>query len=412
MIAQLPLATLIIPDAVFDGFGMHDDWCVLVGTDGTIMHAGPPDAASISVNVRRVPLPGTTLLPGLVDLHSHLLLHPYDERSWEDQVLRDHEALRVARAIAAARATLEAGFTTLRDLGTEGAGDADVGIKRAIEEGIIPGPRLAVATRAIVASATYGPRGFPVSACIPQGAQEASGRDAVVRAVREQIAAGADWIKLYADYRFGPGDAARPTFTLDELACAVEVAHDAGVRTAAHATTAEGMRRAALAGFDTIEHGNDATDAVFALMAERNVAFCPTLSASEAIARYRGWNGEGPQPAPLRAKRTSFAAALRAGVTIGNGSDVGVFTHGTNAREIALLVDYGMPAIGALRAATSTAAQVLGMADRIGTIAPGFTADILAVAGNPLVDIRALDAVRFVMQAGRTIRYTNETITS
>ena len=172
------------------------------------------------------------------------------------------------------------------------------------------------------------------------------------------------------------------------------------------------MRRATLAGIDTIEHGNDGTDEVFALMAEREVAFCPTLAASESIARYRGWDGEAPEPASLRTKRASFAAALRAGVTIANGSDVGVFAHGTNAREIALLVAYGMPARDALRAATSTAARVLGLESRIGTIAPGFCADLMAIEGDPLADIAAVAAVRFVMQTGRIVRYETDTIIS
>src|SRR5262249_46782880 len=236
---------------------------------------------------------------------------PYDETSWDDQVLRESVALRTARAVVHAGRTLRAGFTTLRDLGTEGALDADVGIKQAIEQGIIPGPRLLVVTRAIVATGSYGPRGFRPDMDAPQGADEVSGADEMARAVRRHIRRGADWIKLYADTR-----AARPAFTVDEMRAAVEIARAGGRPVAAHATGDEGMRRAALAGVDTIEHGDEGTAATFALMAERGIALCPTLALGRP------------------GKRESFAAALAAGVTICNGSDVGVFAHGDNAREL------------------------------------------------------------------------------
>ena len=278
-------------------------------------------------------LTGATVLPGLIDLHSHVLLHPYEERAWADQVLRDPESLRVARAVVALRRTLAAGFTTLRDLGTEGAGYADVGLRRAVEEGVVPGPRLVCATRAIVARGTYGPTGFTSTCCVPQGAEEVDGPDSILRVTRMQIARGADWIKVYADYRFGPAGNARPTFSLDELASIVRVAHDAGVPVAVHATTAEGMRRAAQAGVQTIEHGNEGTPEVFELLAERGVAYVPTLAAYETLERLRGLSSTHPAVA---AKRAAFAAARASGVTISNGSDAGVFAHGDNARELEL----------------------------------------------------------------------------
>ena len=381
------------PAAVFDGENLHEGWTVLVDGD-RIVAAGAAPANGAPHGV--LDLPGATLLPGLIDLHTHLLLHPYDQRSWDDQVLRDPESLRVARAVVAAKRTLAAGFTTVRDLGTEGAGEADVGVRRAIAEGVIPGPRLLCVTRAIVARGTYGPTGFHSGCCVPQGAQEVDGTDSIQRATRTQIAHGADWIKVYADYRYGPGGEPRPAFSQDELALIVRVAHDAGVPVAAHATTAEGMRRAALAGVQTIEHGNAGTPEVFALMAERGVAYVPTLAAYEVIHRLRGWSHEHPAAV---AKRAAFEAARASGVTIANGSDIGVFPHGENARELELLVEHGMSPLEALRAATSVAAGVLRRAD-LGVLAAGARADIICCDGDPTTSIAALRDVRFVIKDG------------
>ncbi|HEX3463033.1 MAG TPA: amidohydrolase family protein [Candidatus Elarobacter sp.] len=385
--------TLIRPDAVFDGAEVHDGWTVLV--EGDRIAAAGPDVAAPD-GAQTLDLPGTTLLPGLIDLHTHLLLHPYDERPWTDQVLRDSESFRVARAVVAAQRTLDAGFTTVRDLGTEGAGEADAGLRRAVDEGVIPGPRIVCVTRAIVARGTYGPTGFHSGCCVPQGAEEVDGEASILRAARMQIARGADWLKVYADYRFGPAGDARPTFTRDELALIVRVGRDAGVPVAMHATTAEGMRRAALAGADTIEHGNEATPEVFALMAECGVAYVPTLAAYETLERLRN---QSPDHPAVVAKRNAFAAALASGVTIANGSDIGVFAHGQNAREIELLVEHGMAPPAALRAATSVAARVLRRED-LGVVRAGACADLVAVAGAPHRTIGALREVRRVVARG------------
>jgi imidazolonepropionase-like amidohydrolase len=386
---------LFRPAAVFDGQQRRDGWTVLIEGD-CIVAAGPAAAIATPHGARTIELPGATLLPGLIDLHTHLLLHPYDARPWDDQVLRDPESLRVARAIVAAKRTLAAGFTTVRDLGTEGAGEADVGLRRAIEEGIIPGPRLVCVTRAIVARGTYGPTGFHSACCVPQGAEEVDGPDSIQRATRMQIARGADWIKVYADYRYGPADGARPTFSQDELALIVRVAHDAGVPVAAHATTAEGMRRAALVGVQTIEHGNEGTAEVFALMAKLGTAYVPTLAVYEVLERLRGLSSDHPK---VVAKRAAFAAARASGVTIANGSDIGVFPHGENARELELLVEHGMTPAEALRAATSVAARVLRR-DDLGVIAAGARADIVACDGDPTGSIGALRNVRLVLKGG------------
>ena len=395
-------ATLLLPAAVFDGQVLHSGWGVLV-ENGKITAAGPVPQLAAPAGARTLPLPGLTLLPGLIEGHSHLLLHPYNEAAWNDQVLLESQALRVARATAHARATLLAGFTTARDLGTEGAGYADVGLKQAIDQGIIPGPRLLVATRALVATGSYGPK-LSADLDVPQGAQEADGTDGIVRAVREQIGKGADVVKVYADYRWGPDGTTQPTFSLEELTLIVQTARSAGRGVVAHATTPEGMRRATLAGVETIEHGDAGTPEVFRLMKQRGVALCPTVAAGEAVSRYKGWTPGQPLPPRMQEKQQSMKAARQAGVALAFGGDAGVFAHGDNAREAEQLVrDYGFTPLQVLRQATSGNAQIFRLADR-GRIAPGLLADLVAVAGDPTQDVAALRQVRLVMKGGVLFR--------
>jgi len=394
---------LLHPTRVFDGVNPqpHEGWSVLVEGD-KIAAVGPNLSAPAGTRV--VDLPGETLTPGLIEGHSHLFLHPYNETKWDDQVLHEPLALRTARAVVHAQRTLDAGFTTERDLGTEGAGYADVGLKQAINQGIVPGPRLLVATKANVARGAYGPKGFEPGVAIPQGAEEISGADEMTRAARDQIAAGADVIKMYADYHYLPGEPSRPTMTEAEMAAGVAVAHDAGRLAAAHATTAEGMRRAAVAGVDTIEHGYGGTPEVFKLMHDKGIALCPTLGASEAYARYfQGWNGQEPAPESVQENRRSFQLAMKEGVRICMGGDVGVFAHGENWREMEAMQRAGMPAAHVMIAATSGNASIFHLADR-GQVKPGLLADLVAMDGDPTRDVSAVEHVRFVMKGGKVVR--------
>ncbi len=395
---------LLKPDRVFDGMQLHPGWWVLV-KNNQIAEAGEASTIQVPESATVIELKGTTLMPGMIEGHSHLFLHPYNEVSWDDQVLTESRAERTARAVTHAKATLLAGFTTVRDLGTEGAGYDDVGLKTAINKRIIPGPRILAATRAIVATGSYGPKVLVNETDMLKGGEEADGIDGITHAVRSQIGHGADVVKIYVDYRWGANGEAEPTFTEAELKTAVEVAKSSGRMVAVHSGTTEGMRRAIAAGVTTIEHGDGGTPELFKLMKEKGIALCPTLAATESILSYHGWKkGTDPEPAAVKQKHYIFNEALKAGVTICMGGDVGVFPHGNNAIEMILMVEYGMKPIEVLRSATSTNAAVFGF-KKLGNVKPGYLADLVAIAGDPTADIAAVKQVKMVMKDG-TI-YTN-----
>ena len=397
---------LLKPDRVFDGETMHPGWIVLV--KGNKIEAAGDMRFKLPSNTRVIELPGCTLLPGLIEGHSHLFLHPYNEVSWNDQVTKESRAERTARAVVHADSTLMAGFTTVRDLGTEGSMYDDVGLKKAIEKGVVPGPRMICATRAIVAKGAYGPNYGNPDLEVPQGAAEVGNLEEMEKEVRTQISKGADVIKIYADYRWGKNGAAAPTFGVEEIAAAVAIAKSSGREVVVHSSTAEGMRRAIVAGVSTIEHGDDGTDEVFRMMKEKGIALCPTLAAGDAIYQYRGWKkGVDTDPEGIIAKKKSFQAALKAGVTILMGGDVGVFTHGDNVREMEMMVDYGMKPLDVLKSATSINADVFGYGDQIGRIKKGLMADLIAVQGDPTANIKTLRKIVLVMKNGKIYKAIN-----
>ncbi len=390
---------LLKPDKVFDGEQLHSGWVVLV-KNNYIEAAGAMNF-KLPAGTQIIELKGTTLLPGLIEGHSHLFLHPYNETSWDDQVLKESRAERTARAVNHAKATLMAGFTTVRDLGTEGAMYDDAGLKKAIEKGVIPGPRMIVATRAIVARGAYGPKSESPDVDLPQGAEEVAGLEELSKAIRSQIGHGADVIKVYADYRYGPDGETQPTFSDIELGWLVGNTISSGRKAVAHASSPEGMIRAINAGVATIEHGDNGTPEVFKLMKEKNVALCPTLAAGDAIEQYLGWKkGTDPEPERITNKKKTFQQALDAGVTICMGGDVGVYTHGDNAREMELMVEYGMKPLEVLKSSTSVNADVFGYAGKIGRIKKGLFADIIAVEGDPSADIKNIRKLKLVMKNG------------
>lgn len=384
---------------VFDGENMQQNWAVIV-QGNAITAAGPKEKLPVPTNAMVINYPNATLTPGLIEGHSHILLYPYNLTDWETQVVKESDAYRTARATVHVKKTLLAGFTTIRDLGSEGAGYADVAIKKAINDGIIPGPRLLVAGRAIVATGSYGPKGYDLDQQIMIGAEEADGNN-LIKVVRDQIGKGADLIKVYADYRWGLNDEAMPTFTLDELKLINEVTRSSGRVMVAHAKTNEAMQRAILGGAATIEHGDLLNVETAAMMKQKGVVYFPTLAATESVTQYKGWKkGIDPEPEAVVQKRKAFKIAMDNGVTIGMGGDVGVFPHGENVLEMELMVNYGMKPLQVLQAATSINAKAMQIQNKVGFIKAGHLADLVFFEGDPSVSISALRKPLWVMKDG------------
>ena len=385
-------------DRLFDGEKMWTGKAVLV--KGNKIMAIVEKSSPIPPGAKVLDFKNATLLPGLIEGHAHLFLYPYNITDWDTQVLKETDALRTIRASVHAKNTLMAGFTSVRDLGTEGAGYADVSLKKAILDKIIEGPRMMVAGRAIVSTGSYGPKGYDNDQKIMLGAEPADGNE-LVRVVRDQIWQGADFIKIYADYRWGLMGEDRPTFTLDELKLINEVTTSSGRVMVCHAKSKEAIRRSVLAGAVTIEHGDFLDEEIGKLMKEHQVIFMPTIAAVDKITQYRGWKKSiDPDPENVVRKKLSFKAALASGVTIGMGGDVGVFPHGDNVMEMELMAEYGMPNLDILKAATSVNARAMNWQDKLGHIKEGFLADLVVVKGNPLENISQIREVKFVMKDG------------
>ncbi len=386
-------------DRVFDGEALREGWAVVVEND-RIVAAGPRAEIKEPSGAVKINYPNATLTPGLIEGHSHLFLYPYNITDWDTQVLKETDAYRTVRATVHAKNTLMAGFTTSRDLGTEGAGYADVGLKRAINEGVVPGPRLLVAGRAIVSTGSYGPKGYDHDMEIMLGAEAADGND-LIRVVRDQIWNGADFIKVYADYRWGLQGEDKPSFTLEELKLVNEVTRSSGRVMVCHAKSKEAIQRAVLAGAETIEHGDFIDVETGKLMKEHNVTYFPTIAAVDVISQYRGWvKGKTPEPERVTIKKKSFKDALASGVAIGMGGDVGVFPHGENVLEMELMVEYGMPVMDVLKAATSVNARAFHLENEVGFVKPGLKADLVIVSGDPSKNISDLRKVKLVMKDG------------
>jgi imidazolonepropionase-like amidohydrolase len=367
--------------------------------------------AKIPAGATVIDLSTATVLPGLIDSHTHIFLQGEDpaQGGYDANILNAPLALRAARATVAARRALEQGFTTLRDVETEGAGYGDVGIKQAIEQGYIPGPRLFVSTRAISTTGGYMLEGYAPELDMPKGAQIVDGPVAARKAAREQLDHGADWIKVYMTHRSWVGKngelVSQPTLTVEELRAIVDETHGWGKKVACHAYGGIGLHRALDGGCDSIEHGLDLDDAAIAQMLKQGTWYVPTISAY-----YHDWapaDMPGGQRDRLRVSlhEPSFRKALKAGIKIAFGTDMGGISWTEPiAQEFPRMVELGMQPMDAIQSATSRAATMLDMDGKIGVLAPGAFADIIAVGGDPLRDIKALENVQFVMKDGKVFK--------
>jgi imidazolonepropionase-like amidohydrolase len=382
---------------------VQNDIAVVVEGDH-IVAVGPRSqiASRIPAGAQTIDLGGATILPGLIDNHTHVLLQgDITSADYDDQLLKESIPYRAIRATAAVRIALMNGFTTIRDLETEGAMYADVDVKTAIARGVIPGPRMFVSTRALSTTGTYPLLGYSWELKMPEGVQIVDGPEEVRKAVREQAKYGADWIKFYADRRYYLAADGRlrswPNFTDEELKMLVSEAHRLGKKVAAHAIGWDGIDAALRAGVNSIEHGDGLTDELIDRMIAQKVYWCPTIFVGAYVASGRG----GVWPQMVELERIAFGKAVKKGAMISYGTDVGGYAWTENqAQEFAYMVRYGMSPMAAIKSATSVASQLLGQSDSFGTIEAGKLADIVAVKGDPIADISELTRVSFVMKGG------------
>ncbi len=363
--------------------------------------------AKIPVNAEMVDLGNLTVLPGLIDCHTHVLLQgDITNEDYDNQLLKESIPYRTIRGAVAAQAALRNGFTTIRDVETEGAMYADVDIKKAINNGIIQGPRMFVSTRSLDVTGAYPLLGYSWELHMPKGVQVVDGVDECRKAVREQIEHGADWIKVYADrsYYFLPDSSLHgiTTFTFDELKAVCDEAHKLRHNVAAHAVGREGIENSLRAGVNTIEHGDGFDDELIGLAKQKGAYWCPTLFVTEYVAEGRAREGRPIYKQMISHQRKAFAKAVKAGLKIALGTDVGGFAWDINqAVELRRMVDAGMSPMQAIKASTSVAAELLAMQGKLGELTPGALADLIAVHGDPLKEISALEHVVFVMKDGK-----------
>lgn len=403
-----PTRTLVHAGRLIDGTGAapRPEQGILI-ENGRITAVGAwGDMAAQGSGATVIDLSGRTVLPGLIDAHTHLLLQgDITAAEYDDQLLKESIPYRTIRAVAAGRVALLNGFTTLRDLETEGAMYADVDLKRAFARDVVPGPRLFVATRAFSATGMYPLSGYSWELKVPEGVQIVDGPEEIRKGVREQVKYGADWIKVYVDRRYYIADDGRlrswVNFTDDELKMFVDEAHRLGRRAAAHAIGWDGIDAALRAGFNSIEHGDGLTPDLMDRMIKQGTYWCPTIFVGAYVAEGRG----GIWPKMVDIERVAFGQAVKRGVLIAYGTDAGGYAWTENqAQEMSYMVRYGMTPMQVIKSATTVAADLLGQSQNLGAILPGRSADLVAVAEDPLAEISALERVGWVMKGGVVYR--------